>query len=223
MATIHNEALNGTLNKTRIRNYRTTHGAAFDIDEVDVRGRTALSNAALKGHTEVVKALVLEGAEVNKCSKGHRSPLWYATSGTMPHRNRMEIVSFLLEKGAEIDEQSDDGNTPLMNIIVEFKDPKVISLLRDKGASLQIRNKDNKTAQELGDRTKDPHVIEALRHKSERGALLGDFVQLIISFILVIVAWMNSDVVNNVVKDVAKNLYNITGEKRPEITDVCHA
>lgn len=223
MATLQNEALNGTLNKTRIQMYRATHGAAFDIDELDVRGRTALSNAALKGHVEVVKALFLEGAGVNKSSKGHRSPLWYATSGTMPHRNRMDIVSFLLEKGAEIDEQSDDGNTPLMNVIVEFKDPKVISLLRDNGASLQIRNKDNKTAQELGDRTKDPHVIEALRHKSERGALLGDFVQLIISFILVIVAWMNSDVVNNVVKGVAKDLYNITGEKRPEITDVCHA
>lgn len=223
MATIQSEALNGTLNKTRIRNYRATQGAAFDINEVDARGRTALANAALKGHSNVVEALVLEGADVNKTSKGHRSPLWYATSGTMPHRNRMDIVTFLLEKGAEIDEQSEDGNTPLMNVIVEFKDPKVISLLRDKGASLQIKNKDGKTAQDLGDRTKDPHVIEALRHKSERGALLGDFVQMIISFILVIVAWMNSDVVNNVVKDVAKNLYNITGENRPEITDVCHA
>lgn len=223
MATIHSEALNGTLNKTRIRNYRATHGAAFDIDEVDVRGRTALANAALKGHVGVVEALVLEGADVNKCAKGHRSPLWYATSGTMPHRNRMDIVRFLLKNEAEIDEQSDDGNTPLMNVIVEFKDPKVISLLRDEGASLQIQNKDGKTAQDLGEKTKDPHVIEALRHKSERGALLGDFVQMIISFILVIVAWMNSDVINNVVKDVAKNLYNITGEKRPEITDVCPA
>jgi Ankyrin repeats (3 copies)/Ankyrin repeat len=221
MATIHDEALKGALNKTRIARYRASGGASFDIDELDIRGRTALASAALKGHINVVKALVEEHADVNKASRGSRTALWYAASGTMPTKTRFEIINYLLDHDAEIDEPSDDGNTPLMKVIIEFKDPKVISLLVDRGANINIRNSANKTAKQLGDQTKDPQVIEALLPKDERGGSTGAFVQLIVSFLLFVVAWMNSDLVTGLVKGVAEQLYKITGEERPEIADVC--
>ncbi|KUL83786.1 hypothetical protein ZTR_06619 [Talaromyces verruculosus] len=219
MATIHDEALKGTLNKIRIARYRASQGSSFDINEVDVRGRTALASAALKGHINVVKALVEEHADVNKVSRGNRTPLWYAALGTMPSKTRFDVINYLLDHDAEIDEPSDDGNTPLMKVIIEFRDPKVISLLVDRGANVNIPNSAKKTAKQLGDQTKDPKVIEALLPKDERGGSTGAFVQLIVSFLLFVVAWMNSDLVTGLVKGVAQQLYNITGEERPEVAD----
>ncbi|OKL60828.1 hypothetical protein UA08_03757 [Talaromyces atroroseus] len=219
MTTIHDEALKGTLNKIRIARYRASQGSSFDIDEIDIRGRTALASAALKGHVNVVKALVEEHADVNKASRGNRTPLWYAASGTMPTKSRFDIITYLLDHDAEIDEPSDDGNTPLMKVIVEFRDPKVISLFVDRGANVNIPNSAKKTAKQLGDQTKDPQVIEALLPKDERGGTTGAFVQLIVSFLLFVVAWMNSDLVTGLVKGVAQQLYNITGEERPEVVD----
>ncbi|PCG89020.1 Hypothetical protein PENO1_107010 [Penicillium occitanis (nom. inval.)] len=219
MATIHDEALKGTLNKIRIARYRASQGSSFDINELDVRGRTALASAALKGHINVVKALVEEHADVNKVSRGNRTPLWYAALGTMPSKTRFDVINYLLDHDAEIDEPSDDGNTPLMKVVIEFRDPKVISLLVDRGANVNIPNSAKKTAKQLGDQTKDPKVIEALLPKDERGGSTGAFVQFIVSFLLFVVAWMNSDLVTGLVKGVAQQLYNITGEERPEVAD----
>lgn len=219
MATFHDEALKGTLNKTCIARHRASQGSSFDINELDVRGRTALASAALKGHINVVKALVEEHADVNQVSRGNRTPLWYAASGTMPSKTRFDIINYLLDQDAEIDEPSDDGNTPLMKVVVEFRDPKVISLLVDRGANVNIPNSAKKTAKQLGDQTKDPKVIEALLPKDERGGSTGAFVQLIVSFLLFVVAWMNSDLITGLVKGVAQQLYDITGEERPEIAD----
>ena len=89
MATFHDEALKGTLNKTRIASHRASQGSSFDINELDVRGRTALASAALKGHINVVKALVEEHADVNQVSRGNRTPLWYAASGTILSKTQL--------------------------------------------------------------------------------------------------------------------------------------
>lgn len=63
--------------------------------------------AALKGDLQTVKKLVEYGEEVNQTSNG-MTPLMYAAK-----YNRVDVVKFLISKGAEPNTKSDKGFTAL--------------------------------------------------------------------------------------------------------------
>ena len=58
-----------------------------------ISGFTALMGASLEGHTEIVKALLGKGADVNEKNNDNRTALDYAK--VMGHE---EIVNLLLQK-----------------------------------------------------------------------------------------------------------------------------
>ena len=68
---------------------------------------TPLSVAISKGDIETVKKVIEEGININKKFNG-MTPLMYAA-----RYNKVEIIEYLLQKGAKLDIKDDQGFTAL--------------------------------------------------------------------------------------------------------------
>ncbi|SVD40246.1 uncharacterized protein METZ01_LOCUS393100, partial [marine metagenome] len=98
----------------------------------DSRDRTALGLATRKGHIEIVKLLIDEGADVNVKYNGGFTPLQDA----LLKRGNDDIVELLVEKGANVNVQSDRCSSPLMLALWEHFSEHIIELLIVKGADV---------------------------------------------------------------------------------------
>lgn len=78
-------------------------------DAHDDRGMDALSWAALRGHTEIVKLLIARGAKVD----ARNSSDWPAL-GQACGQGHLETARELLKAGADVNISFDGGKTPLM-------------------------------------------------------------------------------------------------------------
>jgi ankyrin repeat protein len=74
------------------------------VDFQDEYGRTPLTSASAAGFSDVVKALLAAGANVNE-----QSPLLYALG-----ENRMDVARILIEAKADVHAVLDRGDTTLM-------------------------------------------------------------------------------------------------------------
>jgi ankyrin repeat protein len=100
-------------------------------------GESALMMAALKGQYDLSLRLLDRGAPVNQPGW---SPLHYAATGPEP-----KIVRVLLERGAVVDAESPNRNTPLM-MAARYGKEDSVKLLVAKGADLKRTNDLNMTA-----------------------------------------------------------------------------
>jgi ankyrin repeat protein len=128
------------------------------------QGETPLMIAALRGHIEVARALVAQGADVNKPGW---TPLHYAATHAGPAAR--ELVALLLEQHAYIDAESPNGTTPLM-MAAQYGEPDVLRLLLDEGADPALRNQQKLSAldfAELGSRPTSAEIIHAHVKKSQ--------------------------------------------------------
>ncbi len=88
---------------------------------------TPLCTAISKGDVSTVKKFVEYGADVNETSNG-MTPLMMAA-----RYNNVEILDFLLSKGAELNTKSESGNTALKYAIISNA-KEAENFLREKGA-----------------------------------------------------------------------------------------
>lgn len=68
-----------------------------------IANRSALHEAALRGHFDVVKLLIKKGANINIRNTHKRTPLYYVTNPPMPlskPKNASQIKEYLISKGA---------------------------------------------------------------------------------------------------------------------------
>lgn len=75
--------------------------------EIVAYENTPLCSAIMKGDLEAVKKFIEYGTDVNEKSNG-LTPLMFAA-----RYNKVEIIKFLVEKGADKQVQDDKGNTAL--------------------------------------------------------------------------------------------------------------
>ena len=127
--------------------------------QVDVRnasGESALMLAAIKGHTDIVKALLARDAEVNKTGW---TPLHYGASGVQAQQTA--IVALLLEHHAYIDAASPNGSTPLM-MAAQYGTREVVKLLLEEGADPALKNQLGLGAADFAVRSERPELVEAI-------------------------------------------------------------
>jgi ankyrin repeat protein len=101
-----------------------------NIPESDIKGHTALMCAALKGDTEVVKKLLLRGADVNSKDDEGRNALMFAVINM-----HYDTVNMLLKHGANVNARANDGGTALM-LAASCGDPRIVRALLNAGADL---------------------------------------------------------------------------------------
>ncbi|XP_064084015.1 ankyrin repeat domain-containing protein 6-like isoform X2 [Macrobrachium nipponense] len=106
-------------------------------------GDTALHWAVAKGYNDIVRELIVAGADLNTPNKRGVTPLNLAA-----RKNRPNEVRLLLSAGAEIDTQAIDGDTPLMEATnSEFAE--VVKVFLEHCPDLSIRNNNRKTAADI--------------------------------------------------------------------------
>jgi ankyrin repeat protein len=81
---------------------------AYNVDDIDEAGWTALHCAACNGHVDCVKVCLKVGANVNARSGNGDSPLHIAS-----WHGKVDVVHVLLDANAIIDVTNDEGETPL--------------------------------------------------------------------------------------------------------------
>ncbi|UKZ72835.1 hypothetical protein TrVFT333_000472 [Trichoderma virens FT-333] len=206
MASLHAAAAQGSLTASDLDQYKSS--PHFSIDELDNKSRTALAYASLRGHVDVVKLLLKEGANVNSINDKNRTALWYASHShsSVTKQQRREVVEYLLQKGANPDVQAKDGSTALMKLI-EHREPGAIKLLTQKGASMDGKKGSNSMdVEKLAKATNDQAVIRAINQMPGQASSRDELVTELINYVLKSIGFMNHRL-----KGVVKSFFGIQG------------
>jgi uncharacterized protein len=125
------------------------------LEATNLQGETALMIAAIRGHQDLVQAMLAKGAQVNRTGW---TALHYAASG-----GHSGIIRLLLEAHAYIDAESPNGSTPLM-MAAQYGSPESVKLLLEEGADVTLKNRVGYDALEfakLGNRPDSIEIIHA--------------------------------------------------------------
>ncbi|WP_264685239.1 ankyrin repeat domain-containing protein [Wolbachia endosymbiont (group B) of Parapoynx stratiotata] len=124
---------------------------------------TALNYAVYNGNVKlsksVFKSFLEKKGDINaltSCNDDNWALLHYAV-----HYSNFDMVSFLVDKGANIEIRSKEGQTPL-HLAVEEAKQNIINLLLDRGADIEAKNNDGRTPLYLAAYNNDSGVIELL-------------------------------------------------------------
>lgn len=100
-------------------------GKIENPDKKDKNGRTALMRAAKNGNLKEVERLIKSDADVNLCDNDG----WTALMNAARYQNETEIVSTLLEAGANPDKKNEYGSTALHLAAGYSENPEIVKLL----------------------------------------------------------------------------------------------
>ena len=120
---------------------------------------TALSAAAGRGHLDILRYLVEQGADMEKTDRFGYSPLMDASSG-----GHLEVARYLLEQGANRDKANNGGYTSL-HWAARNGHLETAKLLMVYGADLNTRNNRNQLPIDLA-RTEE--IKQAIRDEPRR-------------------------------------------------------
>jgi len=156
-------------NDTATVRFLVEKGAA--INARNELGDTALVLAASHGNVEAIKLLLSKGADVNAVDApegvhvkngpvalGSFTALLYAVV-----YGGYDAVKLLLDAGAKVNVQEVRGMTPLMLAIGSDRpDPRVVRLLVERGADVNIKSNDGETTADWARKFNNPPILEAL-------------------------------------------------------------
>ncbi|KAH7303197.1 ankyrin repeat-containing domain protein [Stachybotrys elegans] len=117
------------------------HGAATETDNDNYNyGHTPLHEAAGLGNLEMVRLLLVYGADIHALSIRGRHPLFYAVEGRHSH-----VVKLLLERNADPDARSSGEPPTALHLTAENGDIETMRALLEGGAQVDPRDFDGAT------------------------------------------------------------------------------
>lgn len=124
------------------------HGA--DGRAPDDTGKPPVIYAAASGRLDIVKQLLGSEGDLNARYANNLTLLMWASGADeqVPEPQAIEVVSYLLDAGAHIDDRDDRGRTALM-IAAEGGRAEIADLLLKRGAEPSLRDKAGKCAADL--------------------------------------------------------------------------
>jgi hypothetical protein len=132
-----------------------------DLDVRGEYGRNPLHGAAYSGNLEVVRILIeYNPAYINARDEGGSTPLIWAS----PSDNHKDgsVHQLLLEHGADINTQDQDGWTPLYYALL-YGALEVVRVLLEHGADVEVKYNDGETALQVAAERGHDEVVELLR------------------------------------------------------------
>jgi len=165
---------------------------SINIDDIMVENQTLLSYAIKSRRLDVVNYLIGKGVDVNKKCKDEMPALYvaccqYRLDGN--HNNKLiyyQIITHLIAAKADCNYQceANHGFTCLMHIchgpvLSNDLSKKIIKLLLDNGANLDIKNKSNQTASYIagsnGNREITNYIDDYKKAKASIDAYIDDY------------------------------------------------
>jgi hypothetical protein len=107
----------------------------------DMSGATPLHYAALKGHIEIARLLLHNGAEVNAKGDYGSTPLYWAAI-----HGHVDILHLLVENGADLEAQDDGGSRALHDAAYFGNLPFIQELISRYHVDINARRNDGRTA-----------------------------------------------------------------------------
>ncbi|XP_397331.2 ankyrin-3 isoform X1 [Apis mellifera] len=192
-------------------------GARLDLGP-EYQKPTALDLAILKGDPSIVQKLLESGADVNATSPIIGSPLHVACADNIP--NRLEILSMLLERGADpnLVIRSDEGPA-LRPVLAEYvasnENPsvEVVALLLKYGARVVIKTQ-----------FRDPHgILNSLQNTADKPRLLKALLEAAESFDPCMIRRSSSltDAQKELVMEAARTPLPLTHQARLIVRKLC--
>lgn len=139
------------------------HGCSVDSLP---RSTAPLHRASEFGSTEIVRLLLLAGANANAKDTIMRVPLHLAACGLSrsgPPSRHEAVAKVLLEIGqCDVDAQDHFGETPLHNACSSTKGEGVVKLLIENGANPNISNKRGRTPLDYAKKFGNEHIVHLL-------------------------------------------------------------
>lgn len=215
---IHDSAYDGSLTLSQLKQYCLTHPSSSLNTIGGTIKLTPLCAACLGGHLDVVKHFLTCGADPNIPSSHARTPLYFVTDSQSKASpaSRCAIIRELISGKhglkADLDKPCDkERNTPLMNAMIHLKDNSIIEELVESGASQTIQHyPTQKTAKELGE---EYDLAGSLVLKAEKEIAWAKTIDLVVTFVLLLIAYLNNKTVNGVVDGIVKQHQNISAKE----------
>ncbi len=143
----------------------------------------ALCYAARNYNYNILDLFIQRGANINYQNIYFTSPLIAVTS-QIPNdsdsnfiERYLKTTKFLIKNGANLNIQSENGVTALMNVVIVesycpkiFKDSDLIPYLLKHGALINIKNYKGDTALDIAKRLGDKRIVELLENKIKERA-----------------------------------------------------
>jgi len=129
-------------------------------ESAGIKPTQSLHQAAANGDIDGVKALLVQGVDINVKDDGGRTPLHLASLG-----GHQELVKLLISKGADVNAKEDRGNlhaTPLHHA-VHGGHRDVVETLLVHGADANIRDRLGQTPLDLANRRRRTEIVGLLR------------------------------------------------------------
>jgi ankyrin repeat protein len=104
-----------------------------DVNQADEDGKTPLLQAVFRGRTDVAKALIDAGADVNHIYDED----WFTILYVAVLKGYLEIVKMLVEAGADLHSVDSNGRT-LQKVAAEGNHPNVLEYLKLVGSNWNI-------------------------------------------------------------------------------------
>lgn len=141
----------------RLSQVRACLAVGADVNAQTLEGWTPLMLAAIKGHTDIVRALLEHrGTQINARSQNGWTALRFAI-----HMGDTETLRLLLLAGSDVNAPDNDGWTALMQAAGE-RNIECLGILLAAGARVSARNRLGETAAMIARHKKFADVVELL-------------------------------------------------------------
>ncbi|GAB6018955.1 Ankyrin repeat and death domain-containing protein 1A [Chamberlinius hualienensis] len=128
-----------------------------DVNDIDVDGNTALHLAVERGDVVIAALLLNHKADINKIvTKKAWTPLHYAS-----HLGHTGVTQLLLEYGAQVEAQDQNGNSPL-HLAVACNHEDSVKLLISKHAPINSTNNRKQTPLHIASDKGHSNLVEIL-------------------------------------------------------------
>ncbi|HBL76925.1 MAG: hypothetical protein A2W90_00840 [Bacteroidetes bacterium GWF2_42_66] len=114
--------------------------AGADLAAIDEQGWPAILQAASSGMIEIVKAILMAGVDINKKYTNKKGEKNLTILHIASYCGHTELVKYLINYGADINAQDDDGSTSLFNAVVR-NHFETVKVLLEGGANINLSRK----------------------------------------------------------------------------------
>ena len=132
----------------------------FNINDRDINGHSALAQAVKKGHVDVARLLIDNGADLTVPTNEGNSALMLAVLAKHP-----ATVEFLLQREVDLNSRNKLGDTALM-LAAGSGQNEVVEMLINAGADMQLRNKEDLNAFQIATNAGHQAAARIIHEKS---------------------------------------------------------